>query len=160
MAGYYFDSSALVKKYLQESGSAWVITLFAIQEQHELYLAHVAGPELLAAFQRKIRTKEISRLKGIRAAKTFRSEWQTQFEIFELTSTIVERAMDLVEQHQLRSYDAVHLATAIEVNVWRLSVDMPAATFVSADLEQLRAADALGLATENLESYTSHGHIL
>lgn len=154
MAGYYFDSSALVKKYLKESGSSWVQSLFASQQMHEIYLAHVAGPELLAAFHRKIRTKEVSRSKGIQAAQAFRSEWQTQYDIFELTPIIVERAMDLVEQYQLRGYDSVHLATAVEVNTWRLSLELPEATFVSADLEQLHIADLLGLTTENPENYS------
>lgn len=51
---------------------------------------------------------------------------------------IVERTADLSEQHALRGYDAVHLATALAA-----ACDL----VMAADRDMLRAAADLGLAT-------------
>ena len=56
-----------------------------------------------------------------------------------------ERAMDLVERHGLRGYDASHLAAALVVADVRRLRGLPALTFVSADNGQRQAAAAEGL---------------
>lgn len=66
---------------------------------------------------------------------------------------VIDRAMLLAEQHGLRRYDAVYLAAALEVQDARASQNLPAMIFVSADNEQLRAAQAQGLFIENPNTY-------
>ncbi len=57
--------------------------------------------------------------------------------------------MALAEKYGLRGYDAVHIAAAIELQDIRRNLQLPALTFVSADIEQLQAAQAEGFATED-----------
>ena len=47
---YFFDSSAIVKRYITEIGSAWVKTVVKNQPKKNLYLSFVTGAEATAAF--------------------------------------------------------------------------------------------------------------
>jgi len=49
MAIYYLDTSALVKRYAQEPGTAWILSLTDVAAEHDLYTVRVAGPEMLLA---------------------------------------------------------------------------------------------------------------
>lgn len=55
MAVYFFDSSALVKRYVQETGSAWVIGLTDKQAQNPIYIAGITVVEITAAMARRVR---------------------------------------------------------------------------------------------------------
>lgn len=53
MAAYFLDSSALVKRYAAESGTAWVTGLLAPSAGHRLYVTRITGVETVAAITRK-----------------------------------------------------------------------------------------------------------
>lgn len=53
------------------------------------------------------------------------------------------------QNHRLRGYDAIHLATALTVNAALTAANLPPLIFVAADDDLLAAARAEGLATEN-----------
>jgi hypothetical protein len=57
--------------------------------------------------------------------------------------------MDIAESHGLRGYDAVHVATALEIRDQQTTQGQVQLTFVSADKEQLAAAATEGLQVEN-----------
>jgi len=60
VASYYLDTSALVKRYAREQGSAWVRMLLDPSARHALYTIRLTGPELVAALARKARTGEMT----------------------------------------------------------------------------------------------------
>ena len=60
MSVYYFDTSALVKIYIEEDGSAWVREIAELERGNTIHIAHITGPETIAALFRKVRTQEIS----------------------------------------------------------------------------------------------------
>ncbi|MCC7353796.1 MAG: type II toxin-antitoxin system VapC family toxin [Anaerolineae bacterium] len=51
MSDYYFDTSALIKRYAVEAGTGRVLTL--LQEAARVYTASIAYAELVMAFRRK-----------------------------------------------------------------------------------------------------------
>ena len=51
----YWDTSALVKRYVNEVGSPWVRQVMARPAQQVLYTAILAQAEVISAFQRKVR---------------------------------------------------------------------------------------------------------
>ena len=51
MAGYFLDSSALVKRYIQEPGTNGVRDLCSPTAGHVLYIARIAGAEVIAAIR-------------------------------------------------------------------------------------------------------------
>ena len=104
MGAYYMDSSALVKRYANETGSLWVRSLTDPQAGHDLFTAHITGIEVVAAIARKSRTREIALHEATAAISTFKSHLTTQYQIVLLTTAIVDHAMALAEQHTLRRF--------------------------------------------------------
>ena len=49
MGHYYFDSSALVKRYVAEAGTNWMNRLCAAGAGHTLYTVRISGAEIIAA---------------------------------------------------------------------------------------------------------------
>jgi hypothetical protein len=70
-----------------------------------------------------------------------------------LTPLILDRAVYLTQNHRLRGYDAVQLATAITANQTFLGAGLIPVTFVAADTDLLAAAQAEGLTTDNPNLY-------
>ena len=153
MAAYYVDTSALVKRYVLETGTAWILNLTDLASAHDLYMVQITGPEVIAALFRRVRTGTLSLIDAKRVASNFRDDWQHQYLLVEIASNVVERAMALAETHGLRGYDAVHLAAALEVNAARVARLLPPLVFISADNDQFLAASAEGLHVENPNSY-------
>lgn len=60
MAAHFLDSSSLVKRYAQETGTAWVFSLFRRSAKNRLYLAHITGVEVVAALTRRMRVGSLS----------------------------------------------------------------------------------------------------
>jgi predicted nucleic acid-binding protein len=154
VANYYLDSSALAKLYFVESGTAWVTQLSQPEEGHNLYIARVTGPEVVAALFRKARGGQYPIRKARRSASDFRADWEQQYKIVELKISLIEEAMALAEKHYLRGYDAIHLAAALEVQRMLQAAGLSSLTFISADVEQLHAARSEGLLVENPDNYT------
>lgn len=149
MAVYYLDTSAVVKRYALETGSNWVVALTSATSDHDIFVSRLAGPEMIAAIFRKAKVREISQAKATQIAQTFRIDWQIRYQVLGVTSTIIDQAMQLAEAYGLRGYDAVHLATALALEKIRHSTGFSNFTFVTADNDQLNAAQAEGLAVEN-----------
>jgi len=153
VAVYYFDTSALVKRYAQETGTAWVVSVTDPTAGHDIYVARITGPEMIAALFRKVRVGDIAQADATRAAVNFKADFRTQYQIVELTADVAERAMSLAEQHGLRGYDAVQLAAALELHVVRAKMGLPPLIFVSADDDLNAAGQAEGLMIENPNAY-------
>jgi predicted nucleic acid-binding protein len=122
---YCFDSSALVKCYAPEQGSAWVKSLGASGSENTLYLAQIGMVELAAALSRKVRTQEISHEEYEAALWLFLTDVRAEvYVIAPLSDPIVEFAVDVTRRYPLRGYDAVHLATAVTLNKALLGADL------------------------------------
>jgi uncharacterized protein len=53
MAIYFIDSSALVKRYISETGSGWVLGLFDPTLKNEVFIAAITAVEIIAAITRR-----------------------------------------------------------------------------------------------------------
>jgi uncharacterized protein len=149
VATYYLDTSALVKRYALEIGTAWVQGITDPLTGHDLYTVRLAGPEMIAALARKVRLGQLAPADAARAMSNFRADWAAQYQIVEVTAAVSERAMDLADRHGLRGYDAVHLAAALELQDVRRAMALPSLTFIPADADQLQAAAVEGLPTDD-----------
>ena len=148
MGNYFFDSSALVKRYMAEAGSMWVGDLTHRAHGNRCYLSNIAGAEVVAALSRRLIFGGSKRTFAPTAIAIFRSDFSQRFLIIALSASIIESAMDLAERHSLRGYDSVQLAVALKINS-RFLAGRDRCTLVSADLELNSAAIAEGLTVEN-----------
>ena len=141
---YYLDTSALVKRYYEEQGSAWVHSLF--QPENVLMVSKVAYAELLAALARKRREKELTEANFTHAAESFQQEWK-EFVVAEVTEAVFADLLALVKRHPLRGFDAIHLCTALWFRK-RLKADI---LFACADRNLCTVAKTEGFGVHNPE---------
>ena len=148
------DSSALVKRYAQEAGTNWVISLTSYAVGNDLYTVRLTGPEMIAALFGKARKGQISTADATEAGRYFRQDWQQPYRIIEVGVEVSDLSMDMAEKYTLRGYDAIHIAAALDLHRARQAKQLPPLTFLSADIEQLHAAQAEGLLVENPDNYS------
>jgi len=149
MATYYLDASALVKRYLQESGSHWINKLLVQPGSHSFSSLELIAVEVVCAFSRVEREQRIGRTGRDRLANLFRDEVNTFLDLIPVSADILQRASLLALCYPLRAYDAMHLATALDLWADLVEIGLPAPIFVSADANLLAAARAEGLTAEN-----------
>ena len=121
MAATYCDSSALVKRYVAEVGSAWMRRIVARPAHQVLYTAALTEVEVHSVLQRLVREGRLD----------------------------VTQAGMVLERHALRAYDAVQLACALTVRRLLHQHGLTPPLFVAADDVLLAAAAAEGFAVEN-----------
>jgi predicted nucleic acid-binding protein len=153
VAAYYLDTSALVKRYIAEQGTAWVGALTDAAAGHTLSTVRLTGPELITAIVRRSRGGSIPPSEVPRILANFRFDWGSLYDIVEAREPIVSSAMNVAERFRLRGYDAVHLAAALEIHRQRQAEGLDPLTFISADTEQLGAADAEGLSVDDPDQH-------
>lgn len=149
MAAYFFDSSALVKRYAREVGTSWVFSLVRRSAGNHLYIARITGVELVSALTRRERAHRLSSSAVAKAIARFEREFQNRYTTIDMTARLVAAAMKLARSHALRGYDAVQLASAIEVHQARVAAGASPLTIISADDPLNAAAVAEGLLVEN-----------
>ena len=149
MASYFFDSSALVKRYVNETGTIWVTSLIDPAAGHEIFLARISGVEILSAIKRRERIGTTSPQEALLAISNFRDDFAVFFTILEISSLLISEAMSLAERHDLRAYDAVQLAAALEVHRHRTALGLSLAALVSADRALNEAGLVEGLPVED-----------
>ncbi|HEX7593948.1 MAG TPA: type II toxin-antitoxin system VapC family toxin [Anaerolineae bacterium] len=152
---FYMDSSAIVKRYVMEAGSEWILRLCegrnseSIEQSNLVMVAEITLVEVAAAIARRaIKTKELGVSEGSNLYKLFVEHFEGEYRVIALTPALVRAAADMAQKHALRAYDAVQLACAVHA-ASRLRTDNLALVFVSADFNLLQAARAEGMATEN-----------
>ena len=149
MAVYFFDSSALVKRYVQETGSAWVIGLTDKQAQNPIYIACITAVAITAAMARRVRGRTLTPADAAQALTNFRYDLAHQYVVIDMLPKILTQAAQLAETHALRGYDAVQLAAALALQAARQAAGISAITFISADQELNAAAAQEGLAVDD-----------
>jgi predicted nucleic acid-binding protein len=77
LASYFFDSSALVKRYATERGSAWVESLTDPRTGNRIYLAAITHVEVVAAIARKRKGLLLSTTDAAAAVARFEHDLQS-----------------------------------------------------------------------------------
>ena len=132
----FFDTSALVKRYVEEPGSAMVR---ATLRAHHVAVARVTLAEAAAAVARAARLGAISEAQRNVILARLPQDF-ARLSVIEIRPALVARVPELVVRHPLRAYDAVQLAAAMTVRQTGAAVEL-----WCADGELLQAAMAEGL---------------
>ncbi|MBI4237319.1 MAG: type II toxin-antitoxin system VapC family toxin [Deltaproteobacteria bacterium] len=136
-SAFYFDSSALVKRYVREAGSSVVETIF--RKNAQIVTAGLTYCELYACFGRLVRLGDATREQMIGVCAAFEADW-TQCTIIELTATVRKLVPKMTSSTALRGGDVVQLCSAL-----RAAEVVDHLRFVAADLRLLNAAKGCGL---------------
>ena len=149
MAAFIFDASAIVKRYIQEIGTAWVHSLADPAASNELFLTRIGRVEVSAAIVRRGRggTPLTSTVASILAQ--FRQDATHSYNILDITPALLADVERLTELRCLRGYDAVQLAASLEIHRRRQTAGLSNITLISADQELNAAANAEGLLVDD-----------
>ncbi|MCP5094830.1 MAG: type II toxin-antitoxin system VapC family toxin [Chloroflexi bacterium] len=149
MTTYYLDTSALSKRYVAELGTEWLRTIVDPEAGHTLLTARITMVEIYSALARRQREGTVSRTDGQIAAQAFTVHSITDYDFVELDLNIVKAAHLLLNQHPLRAYDAVQLASALKVQEALTTAQLSPLVFLSADNRLNAVAIAAGMLVDN-----------
>ena len=141
----YFDTSALIKRYVEEPGRR---ELLALLRKNYCVVSAVLPLEVRTALRRRVSEKTIEARRVPAILKRLAADRQF-WTVIEVSSEVLAIAETLTAAHPLRAIDAIHVASA---RLFAARTGLPAFTFVSADIQQTTAATALGMTTRHIKS--------
>jgi predicted nucleic acid-binding protein len=141
----FADSSALVKRYVQETGTSWVRRLTRRNPSTIIYIAHITAVEVTSAVARRRKGRTLTAAKAASILRRFRQHLAGRYTVIEMTPALFNEAMRLANKHALRAYDAVQLAAALEINQKEQDAGFAPVTLISADQALNDSATAEGL---------------
>lgn len=142
MGLYFFDTSALVKRYYEEPGTEIVDDL--IESDNSTVISSLSIIETVSAFRRKYNRNEITEAQMESLLSAFFSEALDDFVIVPVEESMLRFSFDLVVEDDLRTLDSLQLAAALS-----LDTDEESPVFVCADSELTTVAQNRGLDTTN-----------
>ncbi len=141
----YFDTSALIKRYVTEPGRHEVLQLL---RKNECVVSAVLPVEVRSALRRRVTEGTLDATRVARILKRFTAD-RAFWTFVEVSREVLAAAETLSAVHPLRALDAIHVASA---QLFTDRIGSPVFTFVSADTRQTTAAAALGMTTRHIES--------
>ena len=106
MDNYFFDTSALVKRYNIETGTNWVLQIYRSSAKNLIHISQITLVEAFATFTRRSKIKAQSP-RYPKIVKRFERDVNDRFSVFKINDAIISLAMKLAVNHGLRGYDAV-----------------------------------------------------
>jgi predicted nucleic acid-binding protein len=134
----YLDASALVKRYIAETGTQEVAHLFT--GPTIIGTSLITQAEVAAALGKAARVGLLLRDEAFVALQVFRTQWPSLVRL-QVSESTVSHAGTLAWEHGLRGFDAVHLSAALS---WQENIRAPV-TFATFDRQLWQAAKAAGL---------------
>lgn len=153
MYHFYFDASALVKRYTEEIGSDKVDYLFVNVPLNRLECLTLGAAEVFWICVRKQNDGRITPYEFTHAVANLNREVSSDTSDFRTNSVpdaLVWASLNLVETYSLNSVDAIVLRSAIEISTeFRRAGDT--LVLVASDQRLLKAASSEGLLIFNPE---------
>jgi predicted nucleic acid-binding protein len=146
---FYLDASALVKRYVAETGDSWIIALCHPPVGNTIATARVTKAEAAAAFASKRRGGGLSQTHYTNALRDLAHDFAHQYLLVDIDQALVDLAVDLTKRQKLRGYDAMQLAAALTLNGMLTQAQFPPLIFIAADDDLLKVAQSEGLGTDN-----------
>lgn len=131
----FFDTSALIKNYVEERGSDKVEEL--LNQAENVCVSSILEIETPSVFKRLLLEKAVS----LNDYEILKHEFETDYRFFtsvDLSGPVIERAKLVIEIHSLKSFDSIHLATAL---LLADEIDY----FIACDEKLIKAASKEGL---------------
>lgn len=136
MGLYFFDTSALVKLYVQEPGTDRLLALVSDQRDNRFAVLAISVVEFRSAIRRRQRAGDIDDAIAAAIIRSLQSHMETRFLRQAVNDTVIDAALDVIDRHALRAYDAVQLAGCLVL----CAIAAEAFTFVCSDHRLLEAA--------------------
>jgi predicted nucleic acid-binding protein len=111
---FFFDTSALAKRYVPEVGTPLMNHLLNTVSRQRTFVLVLAFGELLSLFVRKKNSGQISIMSYLQALADSRSE-MTNMVIQSVSDDLVWKSLPLIEQYSINATDAIILRCALNM---------------------------------------------
>ena len=143
MTAFFFDTSALVKRYYSEKGTGAVDEIIET-DQNRVVISSLSIIETVSAFRRKRNRGELSEEAMNGLLSSFFQEALEEFLILPLEESILQFSFELILEDDLRTLDSLQLSAALSIEP-----EVEDLTFVCADSDLVSTAQKRGLSTVN-----------
>jgi hypothetical protein len=143
MKFYFFDTSALVKRYHSEKGTENIDKIFN-EDDRALIISSLSITEIVSALNRKKEEKVISKEDLDIVLSRFFHDAIKEYVVVELDEEHMKDSIMLVLKRNLRTLDSLQLAIALRLKELEI-------VFVCADRKLVTVASKEGLKTINPE---------
>src|SRR5437762_13254035 len=99
MPAYYFDTSALAKRYVVEVGSAWVQAIVTEQSGQTIYTSVLTQPELVSALRRRVREGLLEAPEAERLAQPALEHMTPSYALAAVTPHVLQPAWLSLHRH-------------------------------------------------------------
>lgn len=145
MPDYYFDTSALLKLYVQEDGSAGLRQMLDQSEDNRVFILELTLLEARSAIRRRERAREITTAAANGFLTQIDQDGKSRYFVERISDQVIAEAHRLIDNHPIRALDALQLAgCSLLYQAYR-----PQPIFVCADYDLCDAATAERIATLN-----------
>ncbi len=148
MGLYYLDTSALVKLYIREPGTDYVLGLSDDYDAHRKVILGLAVVEFRAAVRARQRLDLPAEMADL-ALSRFDRHLSRRFTVQPVNDQVIDAAVRVVDRCGLRAYDAMQLAGCLVTA--EISRENPP-TLVCSDLQVIEAAKVFGITVINPET--------
>lgn len=150
MSYFYLDTSAVVKRYVPEVGTNWIMNLVNQSANQTIFLAEITLAETAAAIAAKHRTPGgITLQERDAAVDLFLRHYHSEYQLIPVVRVMLDRSIWLTQSYNLRGYDAVQLAIALSTRDVFADNGRTGMVFVTADHDLIRAAQNEGMIVDN-----------
>jgi len=139
----YFDTSALVKRYVDEAGRAELLRLL---RRHEVVASAILPIELRSALRQRVSEGSLDAARLPQIIKRLSAD-RAYWTLIGVSTGVLTAAESLAATHPVRTLDAVHVASA---QIFRDGLSLVDLLFVSADQRQTETAAAVGLSVKRV----------
>ncbi len=141
----YLDTSALAKLFVEEDGSARVRALATGGASADVLLASRLGyTEAAVTLSRLVHLGRIPGADLVSHLGALEKYWEQSIQEVDITETVLQDARQLAQRFPLRTYDAIHLASAREAKRMLKDVFDGEVRFLTFDSALVRTARLLG----------------
>ena len=144
---YFADTSALVKRYIDEVGSGYVRSLL-VAPDHIFYQSFLTPLEITSTFYRQHRTHALSAEELTLVLQAYTTHSHEEYALIPYSEDLMNTAAALIARHPLRTLDAIQLAAALSLRA-ALPAGAPPIIFLSADDRLMAVARREHLLAEN-----------
>ena len=99
MSGHYLDASALVKRYVDETGSHWLRATLAKAQSPLFLTSRLTIIEVVSAFARRVRDGSLPFDEFATARDVFRGDCLNEYQIMPPTMAVIDLSCALLERH-------------------------------------------------------------
>jgi len=148
---FFWDASALSKRYTEETGVEVVDALFDTVPIEEMTSTPLGYAETYSIILRRYNGGALSLQTFTDGITTLQAEFldNSDFTFYNISDAVIFRSIATMKRHNLNATDAAILTLVLELAG---ASDAPTCIVVASDKRLVRAAEAEGLATLNPET--------